>query len=99
MKDVTAAIIIDKERVLITRRAPGQKHEGGWEFPGGKVEYGETPEQCLKRELFEELVVETLIKDFIAESIYKYSKGLIRILAYKADIIFASVNGVLSNVS
>lgn len=87
MKDVTAAIILEKGRVLITRRAPGEKHAGRWEFPGGKVEPGETPEACLRRELLEELEIETEIGEKLAESIYSYETGAIRLLAYRATIL------------
>ena len=47
MKSVTAAIIISKEdEILITRRKPGSSLPGYWEFPGGKIEDGETPQEC-----------------------------------------------------
>jgi len=55
MVEVVAAIIEREGRVLIGRRKPEQKHPLQWEFPGGKVEPGETPEQALARELEEEL--------------------------------------------
>ena len=87
MKDVTAAIIVEDNKIFIARRAKDQKFAGGWEFPGGKVEDNETPEQCLKRELFEEFGINTLIKDFVAESIYEYPQGAIRLLAYSVEII------------
>lgn len=87
MKDVTAAIIIEKGKVLVARRAPGQSYAGRWEFPGGKVEPGETPEQCLKRELMEEFGVEIRINDFVAESIYEYPTDSIRLLAYLVKIL------------
>jgi len=61
MQDVTAAIIYNNGKILITRRAPGEKHAGWWEFPGGKIEAGETQEMCLRRELMEELAVDTVI--------------------------------------
>ncbi|OPX86151.1 MAG: CTP pyrophosphohydrolase [Pelotomaculum sp. PtaB.Bin104] len=87
MKDVTAAIIFKDERVLIARRAPGEKHAGGWEFPGGKIEALETPQECLQRELLEELGIETKVNNFIAESIFEYPKGVIRLLAYQVDLV------------
>ena len=55
---VAAAALVDGDgRVLICKRPVGKQLAGLWEFPGGKVEPGETPEQCLVRELEEELGV------------------------------------------
>jgi len=57
---VAAAALIDPDgRVLITRRPEGKPMAGLWEFPGGKVEPGETPEETLIRELKEELDIDT----------------------------------------
>ena len=57
---VAACALVDRDgRVLIARRPPGSSMEGLWEFPGGKLAKGETPEQALVRELREELGVET----------------------------------------
>ena len=54
---VAAALVIPDGRVLLQRRPSGKHHGGLWEFPGGKVERGETPETALVRELVEELGV------------------------------------------
>lgn len=57
---VSAVALIDADgRVLLAQRPPGKSMEGLWEFPGGKVETGETPEAALIRELHEELGIET----------------------------------------
>ena len=57
---VVAGALIDADgRVLITKRPNGKEMGGLWEFPGGKIEEGETPEQALIRELKEELNIET----------------------------------------
>jgi len=91
MKDVTAAVIIQNEKVLITRRAADEKHAGWWEFPGGKVEDGESPEVCLRRELMEELGVDAHIGDLLTESIFRYETGAIRLLAYRAEIVSGEI--------
>lgn len=82
MKEVTAAIIVKDNQVLIAQRAPGENLAGKWEFPGGKIELGETPQECLKREIKEELDVDVVVLDFFAESIYVYHSGTIRLMAY-----------------
>lgn len=87
VREVTAAIIRKNGRILIARRAAGENMAGGWEFPGGKIEEGETPEECLKRELYEEFGISADIGRFFCESIYEYPKGTIRLLAYFVDIV------------
>ncbi|TPL81901.1 (deoxy)nucleoside triphosphate pyrophosphohydrolase [Mesorhizobium sp. B2-3-12] len=59
---VAACALVDADgRVLLAQRPQGKQLAGLWEFPGGKVEPGETPEQCLIRELHEEIGIETEI--------------------------------------
>lgn len=79
---VTAAVIRRGGRILVVRKAPGTRHAGGWEFPGGKVEPGETPEQCLVREIAEELGIDVRVTGFLCESVYAYDHATIRLLAY-----------------
>jgi 8-oxo-dGTP diphosphatase len=61
---VVAAIIQDGDRIFATQRGYGE-FKDGWEFPGGKIEQGETPEQALKREIEEELDTEITVGDLL----------------------------------
>ena len=70
---VAAAIVIEGDKVLLGRRGPNVPLNGCWEFPGGKIEYWETPQECLERELFEELGVASKAGAIIAESDYQYN--------------------------
>jgi 8-oxo-dGTP diphosphatase len=59
---IAACALVDADgRVLLAQRPEGKQLAGLWEFPGGKVEPGETPEQCIIRELHEEIGIETEI--------------------------------------
>ncbi len=82
---VTAAILMKDNRVLIARRPGNGAKVGKWEFPGGKIENGETPEECLRRELYEELEIVVEVKAFFEKSIYRYANGTIELLAYLVD--------------
>ncbi len=79
---VTAAIIINDDRVLITRRACGKHLAGYWEFPGGKLDIGETEEECLAREIKEELDVDVEIVRFFMENKHQYNDKNIFLKAY-----------------
>ena len=72
MISVTFAIIEKAGKILIARRASDQKLAGKWEFPGGKVEDGESPEECLKRELEEEFGVQVEVGEFIYSNKHHY---------------------------
>jgi 8-oxo-dGTP diphosphatase len=80
--EVTAAVIEREGKILLLRRAPGQKLEGRWEFPGGKVEHGESDEACLERELREELGIIGRAGAHVCDSAYSYAFGDILLKAY-----------------
>jgi len=85
--DVTAAIMIRGDRVLIAQRPSGDRLAGLWEFPGGKIETGETPEACLARELQEEFGVTVDVGEALGESVYHYPHLSIRLLAFRTFLI------------
>ena len=68
---VVAAVIKDKDKIFATQRGYGD-FKGGWEFPGGKIEDGETPQEALKREIVEELDTEISVGDLIDTIEYDY---------------------------
>lgn len=70
---VVAAIIVDGDKIFATQRGYGE-FQGGWEFPGGKIEAGETPEVALIREIKEELDTEIIVKELIDTVEYDYPK-------------------------
>jgi 8-oxo-dGTP diphosphatase len=87
MKSVTAAIIKRDGRYLLARRAPRENLAGFWEFPGGKIEANETPEDCLIRELREELQLETRVLEHFCNSVYQYEKGAINLMTCRTKIL------------
>jgi 8-oxo-dGTP diphosphatase len=87
MIKVTAAIIVRNGKVLIAQRKPPGRMPGLWEFPGGKIEAGETPETCLKRELYEELNIVASVAEHIGTSIYQYDFYTVQLMAYRASIV------------
>jgi len=91
MIEVTAAIIVKGNKVMIARRAHGKHLAGYWEFPGGKIEQGETPESCLTRELKEEFDIEASIENYIGESIFEYPDKTIRLKAFSCKIISGEI--------
>jgi 8-oxo-dGTP diphosphatase len=84
--NVTAAILEHNGKILVAQRKASDRLSGMWEFPGGKVEKGETPEECLKRELHEEFGIEVSVGHFVAESIYHYDHISIRLIGYAATL-------------
>ena len=81
---VTAAVIVENGRILIAQRGPADRMAGFWEFPGGKIEPGETPEACLSRELREELGMHADVGVPLGRSIHRDIHRTIELLAYHA---------------
>jgi 8-oxo-dGTP diphosphatase len=81
---VSAAVILRGTQVLIGQRRRGDRHAFKWEFPGGKVEPGETPKEALVRELREELAIESQVGEEIARYRHDYPNGTSVVLLFYA---------------
>jgi 8-oxo-dGTP diphosphatase len=88
MIDVVCAVIRDENgRYLACKRPPG-KHLGGlWEFPGGKIDAGESAEAALARELQEELGVDARVGEPLEPVVWAYAEATIRLLPFLCTII------------
>lgn len=84
---VMAAIIAENGKVLIAMRKAIGRLANLWEFPGGKIEFGETPEQCLKRELHEEFEINVEVGEHLGTSVHEDNSGAIELMAYKTRVI------------
>lgn len=86
MIEVTAAIIKRDNRILICQRPEGKSCGLLWEFPGGKVEYGETGEQCIIREIQEELGIILRVIQKLADVTFEYPDKIVHINFYITEI-------------
>lgn len=87
MIKVVAGILQKDDKILIARKAPGKSLEGYFEFPGGKIEALETPEESLVRELMEEMSIKIKVNKYVGESIYDYGNIVISLKGYTAEIL------------
>ena len=83
---VVAAIIRDKDKIFATQRGYGE-FKDGWEFPGGKIEEGETPQDALKREIMEELDMEIKVGELIDTIEYDYPTFHLSMDCFWAEVI------------
>lgn len=82
MKKVIAGVIERNGKFLIAQRSKKDSFYGKWEFPGGKMEAGETEESCLQRELFEELGIRAEIGSYICSSYFEQNGKLFELKAW-----------------
>lgn len=83
---VVAAVIKDKDRIFATARGYGE-YKGWWEFPGGKIEQGETPQQALIREIKEELDTEISVGELIDTIEYDYPTFHLSMDCFWAEVV------------
>ena len=84
--EVVAAIIRKGDKIFATQRGYGEWKDW-WEFPGGKMEAGETPEEALKREIREELSTEISVDEFLCTVDYDYPQFHLTMLCYLCSLV------------
>ena len=83
---VSAAIIMKDNKIFVTQRGYGE-FKDWWEFPGGKIEEGETPEECLKREIKEELEADINIDKYLCTVEYDYPNFHLKMECFICSLI------------
>ena len=87
---VVAAVIRDGNRIFATQKGYGN-YKGWWEFPGGKIEEGETPQQALVREIREELDTEIEVGELISHVVYDYPEFHMDMKCYWCTVVSGSL--------
>jgi len=87
IRQVVAAVIERDGKILIARRKPGLVAGGMWEFPGGKLEDGETAEKCLERELEEELGVRSRVGDLLCSVPFSGALTVFELLVFRTELL------------
>jgi 8-oxo-dGTP diphosphatase len=85
MIQVSAAVLRRGGKVLVCRRTRPAYLAGKWEFPGGKIEAGESPEACLVRELAEELGIEGVVGRQVARVVHHYEALSLELIAFEVE--------------
>ena len=84
---VVAAVIESGDCFLVTRRIEGTHLPGMWEFPGGKIDQGESHEEALRREMREELDADVAVRDLILETTHEYSDRTVTLFFYRCNLL------------
>ncbi|MGO4130904.1 (deoxy)nucleoside triphosphate pyrophosphohydrolase [Janibacter sp. RAF20_2_2] len=88
--DVVGAVIVDDGKILCAQRGPQGQLGGLWEFPGGKIESGETPRAALEREIVEELQCDVKVGDHITTTRHSYDFAVINLSTFWCDLAAGS---------
>lgn len=91
MLEVTCAIIYYNDKILVTQRSKKMKLPLKWEFPGGKLEEGESEVDCIKREILEEINIEIEIVKRLSNSIYDYGTFQIKLIPFLANFVSGEI--------
>ena len=76
---VVGAVIIENDKILCVQRGSSKSLPLKWEFPGGKIESGETPQEALRREIYEEMQCKVEIGDQVEHTVYEYDFGIVHL--------------------
>lgn len=84
---VVGAVIVESGKIFCAQRGKDKSLPEMWEFPGGKIEEDETPEEALKREILEEMQCEIEVGKMLEHTIYEYDFGIVHLTTYYSRII------------
>lgn len=84
---VVGAVITDDDKIFCAQRGTEKSLPLMWEFPGGKIEEGETPQKALKREIQEEMICEITVGDKIEHTVYEYDFGIVHLTTYYCRLV------------
>ncbi|MBI4313525.1 MAG: (deoxy)nucleoside triphosphate pyrophosphohydrolase [Candidatus Omnitrophica bacterium] len=91
MRNVAIALILQEPQVLITQRRPQDSFALHWEFPGGKCEDNETLEECIVREMREEIGVTVTVEEDGPEAVHEYPDQTVRLVSFWCRIVSGAV--------
>ncbi|WP_409304166.1 (deoxy)nucleoside triphosphate pyrophosphohydrolase [Peribacillus sp. SCS-155] len=84
---VVGAVIVEDEKILCAQRGASKVLSFKWEFPGGKIEEGETPQEALQREIQEEMRCRVEIGEQIEHTVYEYDFGIVHLTTFYSRLI------------
>lgn len=84
---VVGAVLIRGSKILAAKRSPTMSLPGMWEFPGGKIEFGESPAEALRRELREELICDVEIGNRVETTSHQYEFGTVTLTTFYCTLL------------